>query len=153
MKKTKALIGVLCMASFISFSSCEKDEETSADETTEESSVRISADDDSEGERRGPHSKKGRAEFMAKLTEEEKAKMEELKPVLEGIKEKKETHFSSLDADTQEKLKSRELTKEEHESIRNAFEATLSAEEQEALAYMKTLKEKYKREGAPNHKR
>lgn len=152
MKKTKALIGILCMASFISFSSCEKYEETS-DDTTEESSARVSGDDDSEGERRGPHSKKGKAEFMAKLTDEEKAIMETLKPLLEEIKEKKDTHFSSLDADTQAKLKSRELTKEEHEAIRSDFEATLSADELEALTYMKALKEKYKPEGAPKHKR
>ena len=150
MKKSKALIGILCLVSFISFSSCEKDDETSVDENTEESSARTG--DDNVGERRGPHSKRGKAEFMAKLTEEEKAIMEEIKPVLDGIKQKKETHFASLDSDTQEKLKSRELTKEEHDVIKSAFEATLSADEIEVVTYMKSLMEKYKPEGAPMHK-
>lgn len=152
MKKTKALIGILCMASFISFSSCEKDDDTEDDDTTEESSARV-GDDEGLGQGERPHSKKGRAEFMAKLSDEEKAIVEANKSVLEGIKEKKKAHFSSLDSDTQEKLKSHALTKEEHEAILGEFEATLSAEEFEALAYMKVLKEKYKPEGAPKHKR
>lgn len=156
MKKTKALIGLLCMVGFMSFTSCDKEDEDTTDDTSTSSSRSGELDSLSFDEVPG-HECKGnkqqrREAFMAKLSEEEKAKMETLKPTLEGIKEKKEAHFESLDEATKTKLKNRALTREEHDAIRASFEATLTAEETEALAYLKTLKEKYKPEGAPARK-
>ena len=135
MKKVKLMIGMFALATTVVFSSCEKDSETPDNsETVEASELRTDEyeigdyeEDDKEYGPKGKHCKGAKKKFFAQLTEQEKAKMEEIKPILEGLKEKKKVHFKSLTPEEQEKLKNKEFTKEEHQAIKAAFEVNLSA--------------------------
>ena len=154
MKNARILVGLLGLIAFLSFSSCEKEDETTTEDETASSIRYGEVYDDVESTDMKPRDKmhkKHKAMFFAQLSEDELATLETYKTTLESVNELRKAHFESLSADVQEQLKSHQMTKEEHQAMRAAFETTLSADQLEALAYMKSLKEKYKPAGGHKH--